>query len=383
MKQIVKSFVGICSILIIAELTLRQLAKTSQNIRFFTTNPYQQTYFAENTGWKGITAVACSQFLQYPGAELNGFLLNSHGFASPEYPYAKPNGTKRIVFLGDSQTMGEVPYPNSFVRVTESRFAQENKNIQAINLAAICIGPGMEKQILIHEGVQFQPDVVVLGFFVGNDFEDDKDILATYNAHKKTTHLLPFWVYQSRLYSLIRTMRLYLIYGRTSPLLKKTDTKKTGIDTKHYTFDPTRATLSTRDYFALEEKRTFLFDRTSYVYGVLDTVLQHVLDIKLLSEKAGAKFLVIIIPDELQVSKALQEQVNKKTPIDPATISLPQTILKEMFDTQDISYIDLLPQWESSPAAQTYYLPRNTHLNIEGNQAIADTLYPELQKLLQ
>lgn len=383
MKQIVKAVLGILCVAIIAELALRILSGFSQNIRFFTTNPYQQTYFAEDTGWKGVTVIAYPKLFQYPGAELNGFILNSHGFLSPEYPYTKPAGTKRIVFLGDSQTVGEVPYQHSFVRTLESRFQTEQKKVQTINLGVICIGPGMEKQIFIHEGAKFQPDVVVLGFFVGNDFEDDMEIINTYRQNKVKTHLFPFWVYQSRLYSLIRNMRLYLVYGKKSPLLQKVNTKEVGIADKNFADDLTKPTFTESDYLALATKKAKLFSPTSYVYSEKDTVLNHVFEIKQLVEQTGAKFVVLIIPDELQINISLREQVNKNTPIDPATIALPQSILKNFFDKQGIAYIDLLPLWEASPAAQNYYRLRDTHLNIEGNKAVTDILYPKINELLQ
>ena len=383
MKQVIQAVLGIVCVAIIAELALRLLAGFSQNIRFFTTNPYQQTYFAEDTGWQGVTVVAYPKFFQYPGAELNGFILNSHGFLNPEYPYKKPANTKRIVFLGDSQTLGEVPYQYSFVRQIESRFQAEQKNVQTINLGVICIGPGMEKQIFIHEGAKFQPNVVVLGFFVGNDFTDDMEIINTYRLTKEKKHLFPFWVYQSRLYSLIRNMRLYLVYGKKSPLLQKVNIKEVGIANKDFTDDMTKPTFTESDYLALATEKARLFSPASYVYVEKDTVLKHIADIKQLVEQTGAKFIVLIIPDELQINTSLREQVNKKTPIDPATIALPQSILKNFFDEQNIAYIDLLSLWEASPAAQHYFRLRDTHLNIEGNQAVTDILYPKLQELVQ
>ena len=242
----------------------------------------------------------------------------------------------------------------------------------------------MEKQILIQEGLHFKPDVVVLGFFIGNDFEDDKDVLNTYNMNKTKTHLFPFWVYQSRVYSLLRNMRLYLVYGKESPLLSIKDGTKTGIDTKKYEYyDPNKPTLTESDYIKLETKKSQLFDPTSYAYFAKDAVLKNVLEMKQLTETNGARFLVLIIPDEVQINKTVQEKVNKNSPINPANISLPQRILKQFFDQQNIAYIDLLPLWEASPAAQNYYRLRDTHLNIEGNQAVADILYPRIQELLQ
>jgi lysophospholipase L1-like esterase len=98
-----------------------------------------------------------------------------------------------------------------------------------------------------------------------------------------------------------------------------------------------------------------------------------------------AKLLVVIIPDEIQINKTLQTQVREDEKIswDQDNITLPQRILKTFFDQHNINYIDLLQTWQASSAAEMHYLPRNTHLNNEGNQSVAEILYPKIFELLQ
>jgi|GEM_PF-2013481 len=384
-KQFIQSVFGLICIIIISELALRLLSTYSLNIKFFTTNPFQQTYLSEIENGKGITSFACNNSVQNPGSQLNGFILNSHGFQSPEYPYDKPPDVKRVVFIGDSQTVSAVPYPNSFVRLLDSRLNTKYQKIQTLNLGTICVGPGTEKQILQYEGIKYQPNVIVLGFFVENDFTDDKEILQRYNEQIKTkTYLFPFWVYQSRLFSLFRNMRFYLTVKEKSPLFpKKNDVL--GIETESFDFNPKEMEFTESDYFSLGGEKLDLFRRESPAYSNWNTVQKFLLDMKQLSDQANAKFLVLIIPDEFQVNKTLLKDVAqyKKISVDQLDMALPQRTIKTFFDQHNIQYIDLLTEWESSPAAEKYYLPRNTHLSIEGNKVVADTLYPKINELLR
>jgi lysophospholipase L1-like esterase len=123
----------------------------------------------------------------------------------------------------------------------------------------------------------------------------------------------------------------------------------------------------------------------SDAYSNWNTVQKYFLDMKQLSDQTNAKFLVLIIPDEFQVNKTLRKDVAEyiKISVDQLDMTLPQRTVKTFFDQHNIQYIDLLKEWESSPAAERYYLPRNTHLSIEGNKVVADMLYPKIIELLQ
>lgn len=94
---------------------------------------------------------------------------NSRGWRDAEAPFAKPPGVRRIVALGDSFTFGmSVDYGERFTEVLERIFPRT----EVVNLGVNAYGTDQELRMLELEGLRYQPDVVVLTAFLGNDLED-------------------------------------------------------------------------------------------------------------------------------------------------------------------------------------------------------------------
>jgi len=380
-KQILLSFLGLIFAILFSELVLRILVRYSTNIGFFTQNPYQQTYLVENEKtWQGITSIGCSY--QYPGGWLNGFILNDKGFQTPNYSYEKPKKMRRIIFIGDSQTVSAVPYTQGFVEVLQKKIP----GVQIINLGVICVGPATEKQILKYEGILYEPDLIIEVFFVGNDFTDDKEILRKYKTIRKKTYLFPFWVYQSKPFSLLRNIRLYTIEKRTSPVFKQ-NTKQTGYDTGTYLdFDPTKPNLTEKEYLKLLLGKSDLFYPNSSIYDDWSKIQQYFLEMKQIANSHNSQFLVVIIPDELQVDTVLQQKAADeiKTTVAEWDTAYPQRLITSFLSQNKIEYIDVLNTLAvKTDAFHQYFLPRDTHLNKEGNQIVADILNPKILELLR
>ena len=114
-------------------------------------------------GWRNIPNWTATTF----GHQLT---INSHGLRDREYAYAKPRGWRRILVLGDSFVWGYgVADDEIFTEVLENTFRQEGASWQVINTGVSGWGTDQQLLYLIHEGMKYQPDVVVLGFFLGND----------------------------------------------------------------------------------------------------------------------------------------------------------------------------------------------------------------------
>jgi len=102
------------------------------------------------------------------------FVTNSRGFRNKrEFTYAKPANTLRVLSLGDSHTQGyEVHQDLTFSAVLERYLKNHKINAEAINTGVSGFSTAEELVLLENEGVKYNPDVVVLGFFA-NDFEDN------------------------------------------------------------------------------------------------------------------------------------------------------------------------------------------------------------------
>jgi GDSL-like Lipase/Acylhydrolase family len=104
--------------------------------------------------------------------------INSAGLRSPERPVAKPAGTLRIAVLGDSfaEAFG-VPQEQTFWSVMERELAScdgvRGRPVEVINFGVSGYGTSAEWITLQREGWAFEPDVVLLTFFGGNDLRNN------------------------------------------------------------------------------------------------------------------------------------------------------------------------------------------------------------------
>ncbi|NBR86425.1 MAG: hypothetical protein EBT61_13115 [Verrucomicrobia bacterium] len=95
-------------------------------------------------------------------------LRNDREFARP-----KPAGVYRVLCLGDSHTQGyEVRQEHTFAMVLERFLNAQGLRAEVINAGISGFGTAEEVAYLESEGVKWEPDAVVLGFFA-NDYEDN------------------------------------------------------------------------------------------------------------------------------------------------------------------------------------------------------------------
>lgn len=102
--------------------------------------------------------------------------FNRDGFRGPDWPYEKPERTRRVAVVGDSMTVAvntaeERTMVVALQRLLERAFPETAW--EALNFGVSSASTGQEL-VLYRELVwRYQPDVVVLAFFVGNDLADN------------------------------------------------------------------------------------------------------------------------------------------------------------------------------------------------------------------
>lgn len=96
---------------------------------------------------------------------------NSKGFRGPEIDYRKPEGVKRAVFIGDSQTWGWAVSDDETISYFTGRMLNEETGdaYEAVNLGVTGYCLGQSYLLFLAEGLRYDPDYVVLTFFVDND----------------------------------------------------------------------------------------------------------------------------------------------------------------------------------------------------------------------
>jgi hypothetical protein len=102
------------------------------------------------------------------------FITNNRGFRNTQdFSYAKPANTLRVLSIGDSPTQGyEVHQERTFSAVLERYLIHHGLAAEVINAGVSGFSTAEALVFLENEGVNYSPDVVIIGFFA-NDFEDN------------------------------------------------------------------------------------------------------------------------------------------------------------------------------------------------------------------
>jgi len=126
----------------------------------------------EHVGWIGVPNLTRRHRF---GAIKLHVDRNSHGFRDRERTYRKNPGVFRIVVLGDSFTEGiQVRLDKVFPSVLERQLnAEGNIRYEVLNLGITSFGTDQEYLALQHYGLRYDPDLVVLAFFTGNDIREN------------------------------------------------------------------------------------------------------------------------------------------------------------------------------------------------------------------
>jgi hypothetical protein len=106
--------------------------------------------------------------------------INREGLRDVEHQYAKPAGVFRILVLGDSFVEAmHVPLASTFPRLLERQLDARRTAPRVEVISAGVSGYGTASELLYfeREGKRYQPDVVLLAFYPGNDVMNNSHIL--------------------------------------------------------------------------------------------------------------------------------------------------------------------------------------------------------------
>src|SRR5262245_39131413 len=236
-------------------------------------------------------------------------------------------------------------------------------------------------------GLQYDPDLVILGFFVGNDFIDGnpnrKRIVVNdlyIDVDKRREHIILGYpiVFQSRLLLYVR--QKYKIFTE----LRKTAATEPGQQPRQ----EQRGTLSEGTYLDLEKALLEFFNinssRKVRFQKNINYILQSIAEMDALLKSRNIKFIVAIYPDVFQINKTVLEMIFERFRLrrEDYDLDLAQNILKSFLQSKDISYIDLTDRFRSEGQEKDLYLLSDSHWNRSGNQLAADILFETLVKQL-
>lgn len=137
------------------------------------------------TGWS-LQPGATGRWFNPPYEYDVDVVINSQGLRDVErVGYDKPDGVFRILLLGDSYVEGlRVPLEQTFGKVLEAALnasAPAGLRYEVVNAGVSGWGTDQQLLWLRSEGAKYQPDLVLLAFFPGNDFQNVSEALEVAN----------------------------------------------------------------------------------------------------------------------------------------------------------------------------------------------------------
>ncbi|MGL5081909.1 MAG: hypothetical protein ACRC8A_10530 [Microcoleaceae cyanobacterium] len=302
-----------------------------------------------------------------PYAQDFEFKLNSQGFKDVEFTAKKPKNTVRILGIGDSFNFGIVPYQYNFLTLLEQKLNQDvqlsnRQHIEIINMGIPGLGPKDYLSLLANEGLTLKPDMVLLSFYIGNDFLDNQ-----FKAQERK------WD-RSYLVAFIRS--IVSLSTQYEGQVFNPDNQLKYLDNQ-----PTRTDES---YLKDTKNKSNMFvkDPADDIFaGYFKDAVSDIVKIKEICDHQNIPLVVLIIPDEVQVDQKLQSKIAEMFDADEPDkldFRLTNRLLHEAFEQYDIDYIDPLEDFAKATEKTRLYKPNDTHWNIAGNELAANLLKLEL-----
>ena len=314
---------------------------------------------------------------QIPCSPHGDWYLSSKGFKTAEYDEAKADGTWRCVVLGDSFTFsaGGVPYRDLLhSRIELTLEEQLGRDVEAINLGQPAVGTDFELRLWQLEGARLDADLVVLAFFVGNDFSD---IGGTSADRSRLDRLAR----RSSLVRLARNLFVRATHGPQAPsprreLAPAEPGGGCGVP-RPVTYPPTRRpTFDEAQFDEIEIRRMSLcdVDRTDSFEAAFTRAADLLRELRDAVAASGAELVVLLIPDQFQVDDELRSRLIEVQgrSADEFDVERPQRRLRELCESAGIACVDPLSEFRARGRDEPLYLPRDTHWNEAGIRIAAD-----------
>jgi hypothetical protein len=125
--------------------------------------------------FESLAAYLASQPTQVvPHRNWFNYWNNALGLNDEEFEVPKPAGRFRVLALGDSFTFGLVPYPHNVMTLLEGhlRTACPGRDLDVLNFGIGGTGVGDYRTIVTLGLATYEPDLVLVNFYAGNDGPD-------------------------------------------------------------------------------------------------------------------------------------------------------------------------------------------------------------------
>jgi len=328
-----------------------------------------------------------------PSAPYGTDRANEFGFNDRDYPHARRPGTYRILFLGDSFSwMGGLE--RNYTSILEKKFSGEfgPGRVEVINAGYSQTHTGEQLVLLKKFGLLYEPDLVVLSVFAGNDFYDAdprRKRLAVGGGMTDVFSGRDFYtmvfgqpvVLKSRLLLYLREKWQSL--AKTLPEDAKGARKGSVQPHKQEQLRTGIRTISDDYLHSLYLRTQFnRLDRSREFEPNVTLICESIRDMKALLEERNVDFAVAVFPDEIQIDPELRMTFLEHYELDPSCFvwNRAQSILRRLCAKEEVMFLDLDPVFlEATGSGHRQYLPDNGHWNDSGNELAARFFFSSLK----
>ena len=317
-----------------------------------------------------------------------GTLTNQFGFNDRDYPLQKSPGAFRVLVVGDSFGWAgglEGNYTALLERMFERR--EGAHKIDIVNTGYPGTQTGEQLVMLKKYALQYNPDLVILGFFAGNDFfeaDPNRKRLSVngcfVDIDKRYEHRFLGYPMVTQSRTLLFLRQKYEIHQRTKQAKEEAQAWAAA------TGQPAPVkNLPEETFLKIQRAKLEFFNTKTSAqrFGPnINHIFQSISEMNELLKSRNIKFMVAIYPDEMQVSPNQFDTLVSKFALnrEDYNLSLAQDLLGSFLRSKQIPYVDFLGRFRTEEQKQDLYLLRNTHWNKAGNELAAEMLFEYLIK---
>jgi lysophospholipase L1-like esterase len=258
-------------------------------------------------------------------AQLMGvdFRTNSRGLRDRDFSVERVPGKLRIAMLGDSLTVGwGVPVEATFAKRIEQMYAAAGVDAEVINFGVGNYNTVQEVQAFLATGHRYQPDIVVLNYFV-----NDAELLEPARSPSRLMRACYACVF---------------LAGRGDGVIRQF---LGGMDWAQY-------------YISLYgDGRSQGWLEAKAAIGRLAQT----------TKTSGAKLVIVNLPELHDVKDYRFGRITD--------------LVRQAAEENGAAFVDVLPAMADQPSAKLWVTPPDPHPNAYANELIAKALFAALQKL--
>jgi hypothetical protein len=328
-------------------------------------NTYPQGLYCKRhplLGWIGIPHATGTVSWASDDMDDMHVTMNGEGFWDSDHQEKKPDGTKRILFLGDSFTIGYgVRYEDRFSELISRKLPF---GTEVINMGMW--GYSTDQELLLYSeiGQKFDPDILVLSMFLDDLF---------------CTHLVS--VNQGRYIKPKFTVTGDGVLELENTPVPDNNGSSVLLNMIRSRIGVIKNRLNVGREFA--ERNWFsVFDK-AYVRGIGYYLSLRIVDeLHAMAKEKGMPFLLVLIPYKDQLmEKEIHAQNEGYVGIPPHRLDLrlPQKVVTHYCQKKGIPVLDLLPVFQEESQRTKLFFDRDLHWTKEGHQVAAHAILERLK----